>query len=108
MLEVERIIDDLNSINERLGFKHSAVENAIKVLKMWKQLEKDYGQFDLKEKDGMSDIPLVARMRGIEMTFFPTIIHQTLKVAIQGKSDEQLHHIRKTIKNTWGVVEVRL
>ena len=108
MLEVERIIDDLNSINERLGFKHSAVENAIKVLKMWKQLETDYGQFDLKEKDGMSDIPLVARMRGIEMTFFPSLIHQTLKVAVQGKSDMDLHRIKDTIECIKGVNEVRL
>lgn len=106
MIDIGQAILELETLNKSFDIPLYEIGVAVKALKMWRQLEKDYGRFDLKEKDGMSDIPLVARMKGIENTYFPSLIHQTIKVSIQGKDDKAIQHIRKRIRDTWGVREV--
>ena len=93
MIDTKDVIDGLLDINKRLGFEYRAIDGAIKVCKMWQQLKKDSCEHGL--------------IAMLEEEFFPSIIHQTVTVKIQGKDREELRKTRQHIKTTWGVMEVK-
>lgn len=90
---MKEVIDGLLYINKRLGFEYKAIGNAVQVCKMWHEFKKDSCEFEL--------------IKNVEEKFFPSIIHQTVVVEIQGANEEELRKTRQHIKTTWGVMEVK-
>ena len=105
MLDTKEIIEDLEAINRRAGFTFTGVVNAIKVVKMWERLSIEYGGLIIKFPSHQKVVR--EYMNEIEEEFFPSIIHQTVKVAIQGINKQRLRNTIETIKCVEGVDEVR-
>jgi len=104
MRDLDTLIEDLEAINRRVGFTFTAVVDAIKVVKMWKKFKtqgiKDYYRMN-------SSLCVDEVVEQIEEEFFPSIIHQTVKVAIQGANKQRLRNTIETIECVEGVNEVR-
>ena len=107
MLDTKCLIRDLEDLcSYDIHRRPKCIQDAIKVCRMWDALE------HMCEKHAISDDikkGIIYLVSHIENTFFPhPIIHQTLRVAVQGNSDRDLHRIRDTIECIKGVNEVRL
>ena len=106
MIDVGQAILELETLNDSFDTPIYEIGVAIKMMKMWRMLRSEYGGLMIKFPSHTEDVS--EYMDEIEEKFFPSIIHQTLKVAIQGKDDKTLHRIRDIIKSVGGVNEVRL
>ncbi len=100
-MDTKKIIKDLGDINSQVGFTYTAVVNAIKVVRMWEEIRKRTCI------NVMCGERIKEYTKELEEEFFPTIVYQTIKVAIQGESEQRLRNTIETIECVEGVNEVR-
>ena len=107
-LDIDKTIRNLENHCTRImngkvliGAHVPCAEDAIKVCKMWKVLKEN------TSINILGDDRIKYLTNKIEEEFFPSIVHQTIKVAIQGESKQRLRNTIETIECVEGVNEVR-
>ena len=98
MIDIDKTIDELEDINKRLGFNHSAISNAIKVLKMWKETRRQYGHTYIPGYTSVNAI-----MDIMEGYCFPTIIQAKVVAHIESGYGYSALDILKAIQEVQGV-----
>jgi len=106
MLEIDKIIEDIEGYFRHMGYTPKHIKSAIKVLQMWKALRSEYGKLIVNLPYATRDINYF--MYSLENLYFPPTIRQTYKVTIKGRDDKSLHKTRDLIKCVEGVEEVEL
>ena len=104
MLDIDKTIEGLDDINNRLGFKYSAVVEAIKALKMYAHIKYTASQWDVGKAQ---ELRLHCIVEQAEEEFFPSLVSKTLIVKFDippGVPTKEFSTIRKLLERTRGVV----
>jgi len=95
MLDIEKTIDGLENLNKRIGFSHSAVCDAIKVLRMHRRLRNACRNYDMGQ---VTKLQITRILDGIEEEFFPSLMTKTIKIKLEVPTEEGLARVEQ-IKN---------
>jgi len=101
-LDTNDVIDKLESINNRLGFEHSGIRDAIKVCKIWRSFTVGLPvYFPLRYKE------VEEYRKETEERYFPPKVTASYKVKVECPSMDDVRNVVDCIQNTVGVKEVR-
>ena len=92
MIDIQKTIDEVEALTS-LGADPQCMKDAIKVMKMWRDVKKDSCEFEL--------------IRWIEEDYFPTKMRQTVTIEIERKSESLLEDTIDQVRLVPGVKDVR-
>ena len=102
MLDLRKLMIDLQGINDCTDIDYSAIIDAIKVVKMWEEFERHYGNTYVPGYTNVKHL-----MRLIEEYCFPMIPTQDFIVTIQGDMQRRVNAVQ-TIECVHGVRGVKV